>query len=370
MVGTSADRELVRAARQGDRGAFAGLIERHYPLLLSSCARMLGDRELARDAAQEAVIRGLLGLDRLRDDRRFGPWLVGIGLNVCRGMLAAAQSVAPAEPAEFEQRTVTADIDPAHLMLRSEFSQQLRAAIRALPAGQRQAVALFYLAGLTHAETARELGTRPGAIKRRLHKARAALRASLNDIYPEQEETQMTNPSGMIRVHVAGLRRTAATNTAAERHVMFLEDGSGDRRLPIWIGMPEASSIAVVLEQVQLPRPGVYQFTAALLVGAGATLREVQITELTASTFYAVAVLADGTSIDARPSDAITLALICDAPIYVQQQVLDAADGNRDQIADLIDEAEAATDDEHVVAQDFMTAWQTASGALQRRKEA
>src|ERR1700749_2521425 len=81
------DRELVRLARQDRRGAFASLIERHYPALRSTCRRALGNSDLAGDAAQEATLTALLGLERLRDDERFGSWLIGIGLNVCRSML-------------------------------------------------------------------------------------------------------------------------------------------------------------------------------------------------------------------------------------------------------------------------------------------
>src|ERR1700749_3035627 len=87
MGSERSDRELVRAARQGERVAFATLIERHYPALRSTCRRALRDSDLAGDAAQQATLTAMLGLDRLRDDERFGSWLIGIGLNVCRSML-------------------------------------------------------------------------------------------------------------------------------------------------------------------------------------------------------------------------------------------------------------------------------------------
>ena len=85
--GEREDAALVRLARDGDRAAFAALLGRHWELLLALCRRALGDPELARDAAQEAALQAMLGLDRLRQAGSFGPWLGGIGLNVCRSWL-------------------------------------------------------------------------------------------------------------------------------------------------------------------------------------------------------------------------------------------------------------------------------------------
>src|SRR6266545_3386019 len=82
-----ADAELVAAARGGDRRAFSVLVERHYGVLTATCRRATADAELAADAAQEAVVTALVGLDRLRDPDRFAAWLIGIGLNLCRRAL-------------------------------------------------------------------------------------------------------------------------------------------------------------------------------------------------------------------------------------------------------------------------------------------
>src|ERR1700748_1135059 len=81
------DRELVQLARGGERAAFATLIDRHYPALRSTCRGAPGAGDLAGAAARAAPLPSMLGLDRLRDDERFGSWLIGIGLNVCRSML-------------------------------------------------------------------------------------------------------------------------------------------------------------------------------------------------------------------------------------------------------------------------------------------
>src|SRR5260370_28863686 len=83
QTGTS-DSMLVRAAQGGDKEALGVLIDRHRPLLLGLCRRALGDTVTAEDAAHEAVLQAMLSLDRLRRPERFGAWLAGIGLNICR----------------------------------------------------------------------------------------------------------------------------------------------------------------------------------------------------------------------------------------------------------------------------------------------
>jgi RNA polymerase sigma factor (sigma-70 family) len=364
------DSELVSASRRGDQLAFATLVDRHYGVLVASCRQMLGDAEEARDAAQEAVLRGLLGLDHLRDDTRFGSWLVGIGLNVCRGLISKrgsrARSVSALQRVAGLLDPLAEQCEPIELITAGELATSVQAALTALPAGQRQAVALFYLSGLTHAEIAAEIGTQPGAIKTRLYKARKTLRTSLLTTY--QEHFEMTDQAAeLVPMHVAELRRTATPNAGDERHILFLQD-DGDRRLPIWIGRAEATAMAIALERVALPRPGVYQFAAALLTGAGSQLREVRVTELTASTFYAQAILTDGTSIDARPSDALTLALVTEAPIYVAAEVLKQAEQSRPAFSDLHDEANAAPDDAHVIADEVKASYAAALAELATRR--
>src|SRR4029453_16339736 len=78
------DATLVRMAREGDRGAFAVLVGRHRAMLVGLCRRVLGDPGLAEDAAQEAVLQAMLGLEGLERPGRVGAWLGGIGVNVCR----------------------------------------------------------------------------------------------------------------------------------------------------------------------------------------------------------------------------------------------------------------------------------------------
>ena len=81
------DADLVRAARAGDRAALDVLMRRHRASVVRACRRLLRDAADAEDAAQEALVQALVGLPRLRDPARFGPWLHGIALNVSRRAL-------------------------------------------------------------------------------------------------------------------------------------------------------------------------------------------------------------------------------------------------------------------------------------------
>lgn len=125
----------------------------------------------------------------------------------------------------------------------------------------------------------------------------------------------------MIPVKVAKLGLDSASNT----YVVILQERDGDRVLPIWIGRPEAESIAVHINGVKHERPMTHDLCHALINGLGATLRRIQVTRVQDSTFYAELHLARGGApviVDARPSDAIAIALRLDAPMYVHEALL------------------------------------------------
>jgi bifunctional DNase/RNase len=150
-----------------------------------------------------------------------------------------------------------------------------------------------------------------------------------------------------VPMSVADVRRPT---DRPERHIVVLEEVGGERRLPIWVGTPEGQSLVAALEEVELPRPGPYHFAQALLAAAGGELREVRISRLAEHVFYATAVLADGSEVDARPSDALTLALVTGAPIAVEPAVLDAAERSAQELPELAAELDAPADSASVLA--------------------
>jgi hypothetical protein len=127
-----------------------------------------------------------------------------------------------------------------------------------------------------------------------------------------------------IEVRIRGLMMDPATNMP----IVVLKDPSSDAVMPIWVGIFEANAIAIELEKLAAPRPMTHDLTRNLIHHLNARLERVVITEIREDTFFAVLWLRQGQDpvmVDARPSDAIALALRFDCPIYVAEQVLESA---------------------------------------------
>jgi len=110
--------------------------------------------------------------------------------------------------------------------------------------------------------------------------------------------------------------------------VVILKEEAGELHLPIWIGFAEADAISVVLQGVEVPRPLTTDLLRSVIDGTGANLDYIVINDLQNDVFYASLILnANWTQmeIDARPSDAIAIALRVSAPIYVTRAVLEKA---------------------------------------------
>lgn len=354
------DGQLVLAARGGDKAAFGTLLIRHRPLLLAICRRALNDDALADDAAQEASLQALLSLDRLRQPERFGSWLAGIGLNVCRRMMRQRRRETWSWEAMLGGQRLREPIDPLPGPEAVAATAELRAwidrAVAGLPPGQRAAVILHYLAGLTQAETAALLGVETGAIKTRLHKARATLR---RELWQALELTPASESGGraMVEMRVADVRQRRADEGQTVRHFVVLEEVEGPGRLPIWLGEPESTALALHLESVSFPRPQTYAFAAEVLRAVGGQLREVRIDRLVDDVFYATAVVtgsAGEREVDARPSDALNLALLLGAPIRVDTGVLEAC---REPSVDEWTRQDELTDGAAVIAAQVTERW-------------
>lgn len=380
------DAELVRQTLTGDKAAFGMLIERHRSMAVRLAARMLGDWAEADDAAQEACLQGYLTLNRLRDPERFGAWLYGIVVNLCRMRLRARRATYSLEDwdggrvANFGYpkswlRASEAHLSPEAVYEIRELHQRLLRAIELLPDEQRAAVRWHYLDGLNLMEIAALSGAPLGTIKARLHRARERLRTELIQLDSPRKETpamiEVVVHNVVMRVSQPVADKLEAASREApgpdapevrlplppmpagpnmffirgnppsaqvgpmfnlplpppDQRVVILKEKNGERLLPIWIGPHEADMISLQLAGGASPRPMTYELAARLLEAAHARIERVAINKLHEEVFYATLWMKSGDSVqevDARPSDALNLALRANAPIFVAPEVMDA----------------------------------------------
>lgn len=125
----------------------------------------------------------------------------------------------------------------------------------------------------------------------------------------------------MIQMKVEGLLFDPRSNM----YILLLKEVDGKATLPIWIGKPEADSIALALGKVETPRPLTHDLIKNIAESLKIKITKITVTEIQDNTYYALVCLNDGkkeTLIDSRPSDAIAVALRVNAPIFVDERVV------------------------------------------------
>jgi bifunctional DNase/RNase len=127
-----------------------------------------------------------------------------------------------------------------------------------------------------------------------------------------------------IEMTIKGLMVDPITNMP----IVILQDKTGDRVLPIWVGIFEANAIALQIENITTPRPMTHDLLRNVIHDLRASVQKIVVCDLQENTFYALIYLTlngETVAIDARPSDAIALALRTRAPIFVEEGVIDHA---------------------------------------------
>ena len=124
-----------------------------------------------------------------------------------------------------------------------------------------------------------------------------------------------------VRMLIKGLMMDPVTNMP----IVVLRDEAGERTLPIWIGMFEAHAVALQLENSSAARPMTHDLLRHMIEALGASVAEVHVIDIREGTFYALIYLkvqGEVVAVDARPSDALALALRTRAPVFVAEHVL------------------------------------------------
>jgi RNA polymerase sigma-70 factor, ECF subfamily len=175
------DGELVRRATSGDRRALDVLVIRHSPRVNRLASQLIGDLEEARDAAQESLVKLCTRLRQYRGEAQFGTWLHRLVVNTCRDRLAR-QRVRRAEPLPDDDSPAADEADPALTVHLTDLRRDLADALGRLSPKQRIAVVLRDSFDLSYEEIARVASVPVGTAKCHVHRARARVKARLEEL--------------------------------------------------------------------------------------------------------------------------------------------------------------------------------------------
>ena len=183
---------LVKRIREGDNTAWEKLVQAHQQPVFRLSYLLLGDAADAEDNAQETFLRAWRALDRFDAARSLRPWLLSIAANLARNRRRSSgryiralrrlvvhlpQGSEPASSAWIEERTE-----------QSSRSKILWRAVQALPYDHQKVIYLRFFLDMSVEETAQTLGTAPGTVKSRLHRALNRLRQVIDSDYPTLKE--------------------------------------------------------------------------------------------------------------------------------------------------------------------------------------
>ncbi|MEO8563537.1 MAG: RNA polymerase sigma factor [bacterium] len=172
------DRAIILQVLSGDVEAFSRLVDRYYERCARIAVRILGNREDAEEAIQDAFLRAFKALGDYEEREQFSAWLTRILVNQCRTVLARSR----------RRDAMFPDLDPLafEFAVDAETSDgtwpDLERALAQLPVEQREAIVLKYADDLTYEEMSRVTGAGESALKMRVQRAFARLRAILQEV--------------------------------------------------------------------------------------------------------------------------------------------------------------------------------------------
>jgi RNA polymerase sigma factor (sigma-70 family) len=329
------DADLVGAVLAGDREAFSPLLARWQPSVLRLCQRLLGPGPQAEDAAQEAAVAAFLGLPRLADPARFGAWLHAIAANRARMALRRRRLLALEGPPSHGAEGLRAGEPvptPEDAWAIREVHEAILAALRELPPATREAVIGFYLQGYSYQQLAELLGAPLSTVRGRLYHGRRQLRRTLRPLAeevltpaPTRREEYGMHTTGLIDVDVAFVGRLAFSTDC----VVMLQEQGGPRRLALeGVDAATGEAVELILKRQQPLAATTHDLLPRLVAALGGRVAQVTIRRLVGEALYAEITLEHGgrrSEVEARPGDAVALALLAGAPIRVAAAVMEVA---------------------------------------------
>lgn len=329
------DAQLIQRTRSGNREAFAVLFDRYFEMAKGAAYRILHDRALAEDLAQDAMLQAYLSINNLKNSDSYASWLYGIVRNLCYSHLrkqASGSAVVLDEldewhvDKEFYRSGAQWEDDPVRVAERRLNKSAIENAIEKLAPKRKEAAALFYLEQMSIQEIAQRLAVSETAVKSRLFQARKQLQTQLSSLYFETV--------CLAKRHIDVEKRKIDMVKIDSVHTFTREDNQAIvlfvakeslRCLQMWIGMDVGHALGLILKGEETPRPLTHNTMAQMVELLDATVARVEVNALKDTTFFGtIYVERNGESrqLDARPSDAVTLALVAGAPIYIADEVM------------------------------------------------
>jgi RNA polymerase sigma factor (sigma-70 family) len=330
------DAALIARILQSEHAAFEPLLQRYWSSIMRLCQRLLGPTLEAEDVAQEAAIVAFFNLAQLQNPAHFGAWLHAIAANLARSSLRRHRPIsldALVKQGALVVLWPPSVPTPEATVLAREDHDVIVAALNTLSPANRDVAIGFFLDGYSYTELAELLGVPLSTIKGRVFKGRRHLQQTLASLaqttlkpdHRQRKELQMLPPdSDLIEVMIDAIFARVMT----EQRLVVLRARGVQPYVPIWIGGYEGDMIVFALEGRQMNRPMPHDLTLGLLGPTGAQIQRIVVNTIVDTTFFAEITLALGDQthvIDARPSDALALAVRTGAPIYVSRSVFEKA---------------------------------------------
>ena len=246
---------LVEQAAAGDASAFSALVRRFQDFAVAYARAILGDREEAEDAAQDAFLAAWKSLRDLKEPVAFPSWLRAIVHTHCHRR--TRRTVPRTEPIELHAGLEAKDRTPLEAILETERSNLVWSAVDALPPNQREAVMLFYMGGHDLTATGKFLSVPAKTVKARLHQARAALREALVELVEDTLHNERPSRTPDFEKRVARLLQAAADGDGTSAEALLSQDGAlaaAKGPHPYWGGKPHALHVAAEWGRAEVVR--------------------------------------------------------------------------------------------------------------------
>lgn len=249
------DRDMALAFQRGEKGAYQVIYDQYEDRVHRVCRRMLGNRDDAQEAAQEAFLRVYTALGKFNGRYQLGAWITRIATNVCLDQIRARTrrpvEATPVEELELDFLATGAHVDPETVTVRNAESRRVRRVLLGLPPLHRAAIVLRDFEGLSYAEVAVALGLTECQVKALLHRARKGFRRSWTPL------VEMLVPAKL-------LQRWRTTDVTVKEQVV---NAAASQSAPV------ASICSGVLQQCgSFMVEKLVPFTTSVMLGAGAAI--------------------------------------------------------------------------------------------------